>query len=164
MAGCCYFKPFQLDGGKMISSYNFLHPLLSSCRMLHVLCTVEQPRPATTTSPFLHNAVRARPVLVAHPGSCIVPDQKTRKAVHYMYNMKWRSINSNGQWTCGRNELDYTCNVIHSSLSVFNFNSYTKIHFLNFTFIFLNGSLHKHKINVSLNVQWTGRQQAPPYP
>jgi len=79
MAGCCYFKPLQLDGGKMISSYNFLCPLLSSSCMLHMLCIVEQLRPATNTSPFLQNEVMARPVLVAHPDSCTVPDKRNGK-------------------------------------------------------------------------------------
>jgi len=108
-----YFKPFHLDGGKIISSYNFLHPLLSLCRMLHVLCTVEQPRPATNTSPFYHNAVRARPVLVAQPGSCNVPDKRNGKMSTTCTALSEEAANFNGQWTCARNELVYTCNVIH---------------------------------------------------
>ena len=47
--------------------------------MLHMLCIVEQLRPATNTSPFLQNEVMARPVLVAHPDSCTVPDKRNGK-------------------------------------------------------------------------------------
>jgi hypothetical protein len=95
------------------------------CRhVARFMCCVQWRSPDQLPTPVnsYTMSVRARPVMVAQPSSCTVPDERRgMMSTTCMYSIMWSSITFNGQWTYGRNELDYTFNVI--------------INFLNLTFI-----------------------------